>query len=92
MSSFLITYDLRAPGRDYDPVYAYLKGFGTRWRPLESVLVIATDEKTAATIRNDLVKLVDSNDQVLVIQVDHSNAAWTGFTDQQNQWLKDRLA
>ena len=42
MATHLITYDLRAPGRDYDPVYDYIKTLGTWWHNVDSTWIVVT--------------------------------------------------
>jgi CRISPR/Cas system-associated endoribonuclease Cas2 len=68
MSLFLITYDLRQPGRNYQPLYDLL---GTNWRAskvAESVwlLQITAD---AVTVRDTIHRVVDDNDRIIVIEL-----------------------
>lgn len=83
MTNVLITYDLRAPGRDYEKVYDYLKKLPAK-RGLESVWFART-EKSAAEIRDDLKKLVDANDRVFVCVV----GRWAGLRlmNKAGDWL-----
>jgi hypothetical protein len=56
MNTIQINYDLRAPGRDYEPVYDYIKGHGTWCRLLKSCWLIRTS-KTPSTVRDELTRL-----------------------------------
>ncbi|PTR15259.1 hypothetical protein C8R31_104288 [Nitrosospira sp. Nsp2] len=67
MSIYLVTYDLNAPGRNYDPVHVYLKRF-THCKKLESVWLIETG-LPIEEIRDALRRLIDTNDVVLVVRL-----------------------
>lgn len=73
MAVVLVTYDLKAPGRNYQPVWDYLRTF-TYCKDLESVWLLDTARSTAS-IRDELAKRVDPNDKVLVIRVQRDWAA-----------------
>lgn len=64
MAVFIVSYDLRQPGRDYQPLYDRL----AEWKAisgLESVWFINWDT-TAETIRDDLLTKMDKNDGLFV--------------------------
>ena len=42
MAIYIVSYDLRAPGRNYEPLYKALKSTGTYAHPLESFLIPGT--------------------------------------------------
>ena len=84
-----INYDLRKPGRSYEPVYDYIKSHDGYAHPLESLWLVRTT-KTAATIRDELMKLVDSNDKVATFDV--TGDAWaTNFSDTHTEWMKNHM-
>jgi hypothetical protein len=84
-----INYDLVAPGRNYQPVYDYIKATHFYARPLESMWLMGTN-KSAATVRDELKKLVDANDKVLTIDV--TGDAWaTNFSDAHTKWMKENM-
>lgn len=76
MNNLLVSYDLKAPGRNYKPVHDYLQGFPGWAKPLESVYLLHTS-KSAIEVRNELKVKVDANDKLLVIRVDSS--MWATF-------------
>lgn len=68
MPAFLITYDLRAPGRNYNDLHRLL---GTTWhgqRVAESVW-LANLTRPAPAIRNAIAALLDPNDRIVVIEL-----------------------
>lgn len=67
MAIILVTYDLRKPGRNYEPVYEYLKRF-TYCHHLESVWLLDTNKSTEA-IRDELKPKVDANDAFFVVRI-----------------------
>lgn len=89
MTTYIVTYDLRKPGRNYEPVYDYLKTF-TRWGKItESCWAVVTTTKTAVNIRDDLNRLTDTNDRIFVIK-SGVEAAWRN-TKCDSEWLKTNL-
>lgn len=87
--TLLITYDLIAPGRDYDPVYDYIKSFDGWCHLLESVWLVRGYE-SASEVRDHLNDLTDRNDKVAVIDV--TGDAWaTTFSNKQTTWLKGHM-
>ena len=84
-----VNYDLRKPGRNYQPVYDYIKSQGAWARPLASLWLVRT-AKSVSTIRDELKKLVDLNDEILIIDV--TGDAWaTNFSDASTEWMKQYM-
>ncbi|MBZ5735143.1 hypothetical protein K8Z61_11620 [Nocardioides sp. TRM66260-LWL] len=69
-----------------------IKSQGAWWHHLDSTWLVKTN-KSATGLRDELVNsgLIDSNDELLVIDVTGDAAAWFGFTDRGGKWLKDNL-
>lgn len=88
MSSKIIEYDLRQPGRDYDALYKAIQDYGTWAHVTESTWFIKTDE-TCARVRDKLLELMDGNDRLFVGELT-GNAAWYN-TICEGQFLKDNL-
>lgn len=65
MPNLLVSYDLNKLGQRYAAVEKHLRAQDAWAKPLETVWVITTT-KSATTLRDELVKLVDQNDQILV--------------------------
>lgn len=90
MSTYLIGYDLDSPGQDYSDLIAAIKALGAWWHHLDSTWLVVS-ELTHTAIRDHLKSYIDSNDELLVINVSGDAAAWYGFSDKGSQWLKDNL-
>tara|TARA_B100000405_G_scaffold221860_1_gene157684 strand:- start:412 stop:681 length:270 start_codon:yes stop_codon:yes gene_type:complete len=84
MSVILVTYDLKSPGQDYDPVHDYLKKF-KHCKKLESVWLLDTTKEPSA-IRDDLKKLVDDNDVLFVVKLVKK---WAASNYKCGNWLND---
>ncbi|MBO9710553.1 MAG: hypothetical protein J7521_20320 [Caulobacter sp.] len=68
MSHFMMTYDLRAPGRNYDDLYKLLRENWKAKKVAESVW-LAEINGTAGAIRDSMRSVVDSNDRIVVIEL-----------------------
>ncbi len=82
---YIITYDLLAPGRDYDALYKAIRAYGTWGRITESCWVIVTSERPS-TIRSNLALFMDANDRVFVARLTVP-AAWKN-TKADDEWVK----
>ena len=69
MGYYLISYDLRTPGKDYTNLYASIKQISPNWQhPLESTWLLYTD-LTANEIYNRIHMHLDANDRIFIIRV-----------------------
>lgn len=89
MNIIQVNYDLGKPIRDYPALYAYLTSFGTRARPLQSLWFIKTS-KSASTIRDELMELIDVDDKVLTVNVTGDYWA-TSFKNKDSAWMKTHM-
>ena len=65
---YLITYDLKAPGRDYNALYEEIKLIGETFHPLESVWFVKSTLK-ANDIYTKLRLKIDDNDSFFVVNI-----------------------
>jgi len=84
MAVILVTYDLKAPGRNYQGVHDYLKTF-THCKKMESVWLLDT-AKTPAVIRDGLKSKIDANDITFVVKITQS---WAASNFGCGDWLND---
>jgi hypothetical protein len=86
MGIFAVSYDLRAPGRDYQSLYNAL-GRYQHCHMMESFWLLDTP-KSASNIRDDLSQHIDQNDQLFVGELKRHWAA--AKKDKCTEWLKNR--
>ncbi|WP_431786929.1 hypothetical protein [Vibrio harveyi] len=84
MSVYAVTYDLKKQGQNYEGVHDYLKKF-KHCKKMESFWLIDTS-KGAGEIRDDLSKIVDSNDVIFVAEL---KKHWASDRFTCSTWLKD---
>jgi hypothetical protein len=87
---FLVSYDLRQPGRSYAALHQAIKALGSWAHPLESVWTVQSS-LSAVQIRDSLVRHIDRNDGLLVTRL-AGEAAWHGINHQEvENWLRTKL-
>lgn len=84
MAVLAINYDLKAPGRNYQPLYDAIKSYNY-CKILDSCWLIDTANSTSS-VRDHLKGCVDGNDEIFVVQLRQNWA--TSFTDSATDWLK----
>lgn len=84
-----INYDLVAPGRDYKPLYDYIKSFDGWCHLLESQWLVRTT-MSASEVRDELMELVDGNDKIVTFDVTGDYWA-TNFSDSKTDWLHGHM-
>ena len=86
-----VSYDLRAPGRNYEELYAFLKDSSDWCRPSESYWLVVRDE-SASRLRDKIQEVVDSNDVVLVITIS-TPTGWgsQAMSKELNAWFRKYL-
>ena len=87
MATLLVGYDLNKPGQNYDDLIEALKSNGDWWHCLDSTWLIRTS-KTVVQVRDELVKLLDGGDELLVMDVTGVARAWAGFDAACSEWLQ----
>ena len=87
MPRYIITYDLSAPGRNYDDLYERIKAYSSWARITESSWAVVT-QATSEQVRDYLVEVLDTNDKLLVGPLGRG-ASWRGLDEDVTDWLKD---
>ena len=72
---YAISYDLKKPGQNYEPLYNAIKSCGEWWHYLDSTWLVDTN-LTADGIWTKLNKHIDKNDSALVIGVTRDYSGW----------------
>lgn len=65
---YLITYDLKTPGKDYNVLYDKIKSLGDNFHPLESTWFVKSNS-SAESISTYLRTVMDTNDYVFVVEI-----------------------
>lgn len=86
---YLISYDLRNPGQNYENLLARIKKLGG-WARLGGSAYLVSCQNTAAQVRDYLVAALDANDKLFVGTV-ISPAAWHGMPDDVSNWIRSNL-
>jgi CRISPR/Cas system-associated endoribonuclease Cas2 len=88
MPCYIISYDLRKPGRNYDKLYEAIKAYGIWAHINESFWAVVTSQ-TAVQVRDNLLQHIDSNDRIFIIK-SGTEAAWRNAICN-TEWLKENL-
>jgi hypothetical protein len=86
----MVGYDLNRPGQEYAELIEKLKSYPKWWHYLDSTWLIKAN-LTHIQLRDQLTPYLDTNDELLVIDVSGDAAAWRGFSHDASQWIKDNL-
>lgn len=89
MNTYLISYDLIRPGKDYTHLIAHIKSY-TWAHPLESVWLIKST-LTAEQVRNAARSHMDANDKILVIDITSRATAWANLPQDVSTWIHNQL-
>ena len=92
MKLFLITYDLRQPGRNYTNLYELIKsiaGEGMWQHPLESMWIVKLkDSSNANEITDRIREVLDPRDGLFVVDI--SMRPYQGWLPQSFwEWMKN---
>ena len=89
LTIFNISYDLTAPGRDYEDLITAIKGLGAWAHPVNSTWLVET-ELSLSDVRKNLVAVMDSNDK-LIVTICNKGATWQNLHQDVIDWVKQRL-
>jgi len=87
--SYIISYDLRNSGQNYEELLKRIKSYHSWARLGGSAYIILTD-KTHVEIRDYLLEVLDENDK-LYVGIITVPAAWHGLGDEVSRWLQNNL-
>ena len=91
MSVLLVGYDLNKPAEDYSGLIGKIKEIGDGWwHYLDSTWLITTSA-TPAHVRDALISHLDTNDELLVLDVSHDAWATYGVAKSGTDWLHKYL-
>ncbi|MDI3246899.1 MULTISPECIES: hypothetical protein [Pseudoalteromonas] len=80
-NNLIISYDLNSPGQDYEKIFEKIKSLGS-WAKVQKSLWYVNSSLSAASARDAVSAVMDSNDSLIVIDSTNNNAAWTGINEE----------
>jgi hypothetical protein len=88
-----ISYDLHAPGQNYDRLIAKIKTLGAMWAKIHYSFWYVNSPYTAEQAVAVLKTVLDPNDKVYVVDATNNAAAWNQIAPDvgnliKEQWLK----
>lgn len=86
MKTYVVSYDLRKPGQNYQSIIDKLKGYAGWCRLQQSVWIIQTTQ-SAVQVRDHLQPSLDVNDSLYVGKLS-GEAAWFGQSEAVSKWIK----
>lgn len=89
MKSFVISYDLIGPNRNYDSLYEAIRNYGSYAKVTESLWIISSNSNSAS-IRDNLKSVLDENDKLIVLEL-QGNWATSNIPNKVNEWLKSNV-
>jgi hypothetical protein len=87
MRTVLITYDLNAPGQNYNKVLEVIRSY-PRWARLGTSAYEVGTYESVTTVRDNLLRVMNANDTVFVVDVTGMPAAWHGLPSDVGDWLR----
>ena len=88
MSSKIISYDLCAPGRNYDDLYKAIRSY-SRWAHITESTWFVKTTSSCVEVRDDLLSYIDKNDRLFVGELT-GTAAWNNLLCD-GSFLKENL-
>jgi hypothetical protein len=86
---YVISYDLKKPGQNYDELFEAIKAAGSSWwHYLESTWLVDSN-LTAEQIFQRLQPKMDTNDSILIIAVTASYSGW--LPEKAWEWIRQHL-
>jgi hypothetical protein len=91
MKTYLISYDLIKPESfpEYIRLFSMIKTANFWAKPLRSVWLVKTT-LSSAQIRDELMKVIDTNDKIMIIEVTNNWAAY-GLPKEVIDWMQKGL-
>jgi hypothetical protein len=86
LRTLLVGYDLNKPMQNYADLIAALRELPGYWHHLDSTWIVRA-EMTAAELRDLLRAKIDTNDELLVIDVTSDSWATQGINQEGVDWL-----
>lgn len=86
---YIVTYDLSTPGQNYEHLINLIKQ-ESNWARLGESSYLVTSRSTAVELRDKYKVALDANDK-LYVGIASAPAAWTGYSNEVTEWIKEKL-
>ena len=92
MKTFLIVYDLSAPGQKYAEITKYIKDTFQHTKPLNTTWMIKSSH-SAEKLTDALSTFIDEDDKLFVVALGDNprDAAWNGLDNASEDWIQANL-
>lgn len=84
--NLIITYDLNSPAQNYDLVIDVIKQLGA-WAHVQQSVWYVNSELSAEEAANQVLRVLDADDSLLVIDATSNAAAWHNLSDRVSAFL-----
>jgi hypothetical protein len=84
-----VSYDLKEPGKNYDRVIEVVKKLGS-WAKIHYSFWYVKSDLTAAQARDVLVRVIDSNDSIYIVDATNNDAAWHNISPAASTFIRER--
>lgn len=85
MKTFIISYDLRKPDKNYEALIKLIRAYGS-WAKLGGSAYLIITDSSVVQVRDNLATALDSNDQ-LFVGTCPVPSAWKGLPDEVAKWI-----
>lgn len=88
-SNLHISYDLYAPGQNYEKVIQAIKELGD-WAKIHKSFWYVNSTYTAVQARDRVWAVMDGSDSLYVVDSTNNEAAWQNLPDEVSDFIKDQ--
>lgn len=85
--NLIVSYDLNAPGQNYDSVIAEIKNQGT-WAKVHYSLFYLKSERTAQQVAEAVWQKMDANDRLIVVDATNNVSYWYNLPPEVSDFIK----
>lgn len=88
-NNLVVSYDLSQPDRNYGLIIAEIKLLGG-WAHVHGSVWYVKSSLSAAQARDRLVKKLDANDSIIVVDATNNEAAWHNLKDEVAAFIRQQ--
>lgn len=85
-NNLFISYDLYAPGQNYERVIEAVKSLGN-WAKVQKSFWYVNSRYSSAQARDIMWAAMDANDSVIVIDSTNNSASWKNISDEVGEYI-----